>query len=70
MVVLDLKKIKELEKKYQNDVISLNALKNMVMLVTTHEPETINSSLVLDTLKDLGVVKDTESKGPVQQLNS
>jgi len=72
MVVLDLKKIKELEKKYQNDRISLNALNNMIMLVTTHERETMNSSLVLDTLRDLGVivVKDIESKGQVQQLNS
>jgi len=70
-MVIDLKKIQSLQKKYQNDHIALSALQNMVAVVTNQTEENLKGSIAFDTLKELGVLvsSDPKAKEP-QQLNS
>jgi len=70
-MIIDLKEIAKLEKKYQNDRIALDALHNMVQIVSAagHE-ELTHPSLAILTLLDLGVLKVETSKKEIQQLNS
>ena len=68
-MIIDLNKIKSLEKKFQNDRIALAALQNMVHLVTQADESILKSSIALSTLKELGVVTTEDSQQP-QQLNS
>jgi len=69
IMIIDLNKIKSLEKKFQNDRIALAALQNMVHLVTQADESILKSSIALSTLKELGVVTTEDSQQP-QQLNS
>jgi len=69
-MIIDLAEIKKLQKTYQNDHIVLNALNNMVNVVSQSNAEELMSSVALSTLKSLGVVKEETSTGEVQQLNS
>lgn len=71
-MILDLEKIKKLEKKYQNDPITLSAFQRMVTLAA----ESFGMSDILHgenpiaiaTLKDLGCFK--EPTKPIEQINS
>lgn len=69
-MILDLKKIAKLEKRYQNDSISLNALYNMVDLVSKADEKILIGSLALSTLSELGVLKTPAVKKEAEQLNS
>jgi len=72
-MILDLKKVQSLEKKFQNDRIALDALSTMVHIVSQQSAETLVGSVALTTLSDLGVLKavnpDPKPNEP-QQLNS
>ena len=68
-MIIDLKKIQSLEKKYQNDGITLSALNNMVHIVSQSDEEVLKGTLALSTLLDLGVVTGSTDKEP-EQLNS
>ena len=69
-MILDLKEIAKLEKRYQNDSISLNALYNMVDLVSKADEKILIGSLALSTLSELGVLKTPAVKKEAEQLNS
>lgn len=70
-MIIDLKEIQRLQKKYQNYPIAINAIQNMVDIVSRSRVEELQGSLAFITLMDLGVVKEEESKEKkVQQINS
>lgn len=74
-MLLDLKEVQKLEKKYQNDRIALDALSTMVRIVSQQSAENLVGSIALTTLSDLGVIKavnpDANPKpNKPQQLNS
>ena len=71
-MVIDLKKIQSLQKKYQNDHIALSALQNMVAVVTNQTEENLKGSIALSTLVELGVLRasDPQPNSEPQQLNS
>jgi len=58
-MIIDLEKIKELEKKYQNDKISLSALRDMVKEITNMNDNIFSkTSLTYQTLLKLEVLVD------------
>ncbi len=68
--MLDLEKITELEALYKtsDSMIALNALQNMVEIVSTAaDDKTIKNTIAWKTLSNLNIIK--EKKG-VNQLNS
>jgi len=68
-MILDIEKIAKLERKYYNDTISLEALRNMVVFVSSSKvDDKLLSSIQYLTLCDLGVIKEVEKRP--QQLNS
>jgi len=75
-MIIDLKKLAQLEREFQNDHITLNALQNMVEIVTRSNSGEYNNSVndfnAIWTLTELGVLKNNpENKNPdKQQLNS
>ena len=73
MKVLNLKKISELEKTYQNSQTALTALHNMVTLVSQADTtDYLKDSVAVSTLEEMGVlVTATELKqNSEKQLNS
>jgi hypothetical protein len=69
MHTLDLEKLKKLEKKYQNDRISLYALENMVIEITkTYDTGSPTSGIAFNTLKELDILVEKDKK--IEQLNS
>lgn len=77
-MTLNIKKLKDLESRYESSPISLNTLQRMLDIFF-EEKESSNSLIDLgklknyliveETLKDLGVIVIDETK-PTQQLNS
>ena len=73
---LNLKRIAELEKEYDGNNISLNALQEMInqVIFPQKDPTGWNNTstydFALNTLKDLGVIIESDGKKPLQQLNS
>lgn len=69
-MILDLKEVAKLERKYQNHDIALNALNNMVQNVSQVGTEELeHPNLAITTLVELGILKSSSDKKP-QQLNS
>jgi hypothetical protein len=66
MIILDLEKIKQLDKKYQDSEIAYNAFHNMISIFLSDEP--LKNPVAYNTLKDLKVIK--EKQDSTQQLNS
>jgi len=66
-MILNLEKIKKLEKKYQNDPIALDALRIMVIHVAQGPDVMGLDQVAVATLNDLGCIKETSTP---QQLNS
>jgi len=69
-MIVDLNEIKKLQKKYQNDHIALNALQNMVNVVSQSRVEELKGSIALTTLMSLGVLTEEIEKKKPTQLNS
>lgn len=69
-MILDLEKIANLEKRYSDKPVTLNALSNMVAIVSSAcvSEDAISSTVPYLTLCDLGVIKTSE-KTPIP-LNS
>jgi len=75
MIKLNLKRIEELEKEYQNSRISLDALHVMVdQVLSLPDPMGLNNELNLNfaygTLLDLGVIITPDTSKTSKQLNS
>jgi hypothetical protein len=69
-MTLDLEKLAKLERKYRDDSITLDALHNMVLIVTSSQESAVElvSTVQFLTLLDLGVIKGVTTTS--QQLNS
>ena len=76
---INLEKVKELEKKYQNDKLTLSVIHSSINSVLTYPVDEYGSKksnvvIAIATLKNLGILEEeTEVKKPqpnVQQLNS
>ena len=73
MKVLNLEKVAELEKKYQNSGAALTALHNMVNIVSQADTtDYLKDSVAVSTLEEIGVlISATELKqNSEKQLNS
>jgi len=71
---LNLKKIKEIELEYQSSPISIITLQNLINMVASSSQDgaylkTSAYKLALNTLQELGVIVESESK-KIEQLNS
>lgn len=72
-MILDLEKVAQIEKKYQNNPVALDAFRIMVQTIASspnYNEIGLNTDFVaLETLNDLECIKKTSKKTP-QQLNS
>jgi len=68
---INLSRLKTVEKTYDDTLICLSTLNDMVNIVLNHDPTAMPLSqkyiMAYETLKELGVIAD---KNNVQQLNS
>jgi len=69
---INLEKIKELEKNYQNSTISINTLQSMVEIVMSKKNNEFSESYILasNTLEDLGVIEYPPKIQPAELLKS
>jgi hypothetical protein len=72
---LDLQKLAQVEKTYSEGVLSHNALNSMISQVIAFEDTSYklapnNIQLAINTLKELGILIETEPEKPKQHLNS
>jgi hypothetical protein len=72
---VNLKKLKEIEKEYQEQELPAHTLRLMLSQVlafgdTSYKLAPNNIQLAISTLKELGILTEMDIVKPVQQLNS
>ena len=72
---IDLKKLQEIERKYQAGELPIHTIRLMLSQVIAfgdapYKLAPNNIQLAISTLKELGILTEMESVKPVEQLNS